>query len=344
MHEQNKKELKVIERTLSRFRIPIGCLLVIFASGTVVAQEADFSDYQQTLPGAEQSIDMVAIQGGTFTMGSPAGEAGRQADEGPQIEVTVAPFWIGKYEISWDIFENYIFESGDPTKEREQEMQAVDGITRPTAPFLDMTMGMGKEGKPAIGMTHYNAIQFCRWLYTRTGVFYRLPTEAEWEYACRAGSETAYFFGDDADELGEYAWFAGNSEEKTHPIGTKKPNAWGLYDMLGNVSEWTYDQYTSDTYKEWQKEGEISDPVQVPTELYPHTVRGGSFQDEAASLRSAARGQSDPSWKELDPQTPKSNWWFPFTPSVGLRIVRPAVQPSAEEIEAYYTVEPIPEY
>lgn len=328
-----------------RFRTPIGCLLALFVSEALFAQQGNFSDYEQTLPGSEQSIDMVAIQGGTFKMGSPASEAARHADEGPQIEVKIAPFWMGKYEISWDVFENYIFESGDPTKERAQEMRAVDGITRPTAPFLDMTMGMGKEGKPAIAMTHYNAIQFCRWLYTRTGIFYRLPTEAEWEYACRAGSETAYFFGDNADELGEYAWFAGNSEGKTHPIGTKKPNRWGLYDMLGNVGEWTYDQYAPDTYEQWKNRGgAISDPLLAPTELYPHAVRGGSFRDEAGNLRSAARGQSAPSWKELDPQSPKSNWWFPFTPFVGLRIVRPAEQPSPEEIEDYYTVEPIPEY
>jgi len=329
---------------LGLFRTPMSCLLSLFASGTLLAQQVDFSDYQQTLAGTDQSIDMVAIPGGTFKMGSATGEANRRTDEGPQIDVEIAPFWIGKYEIPWDVYEYYIYESGDPTAGQEQAMQEVDGVTRPTAPFLDMTMGMGKEGKPAIAMTHYNAIQFCRWLYTRTGVFYRLPTEAEWEYACRAGSETTYFFGDNVDELGEYAWFSGNSEEKTHPIGTKKPNSWGLYDMLGNVCEWTFDQYIPDAYKQWKKEKRANNPVNPPTELYPHTVRGGSFQDEAVNLRSAARAHSDPAWKELDPQTPKSNWWFPFTPFVGLRIVRPAVQPSQDEIEGYYTIEPIPEY
>ncbi|PPL03903.1 formylglycine-generating enzyme family protein [Parapedobacter indicus] len=329
---------------LGLFHTPMSCLLSLFASGTLLAQQVDFSDYQQTLAGTDQSIDMVAIPGGTFKMGSATGEANRRTDEGPQIDVEIAPFWIGKYEIPWDVYEYYIYESGDPTAGQEQAMQEVDGVTRPTAPFLDMTMGMGKEGKPAIAMTHYNAIQFCRWLYTRTGVFYRLPTEAEWEYACRAGSETTYFFGDNVDELGEYAWFSGNSEEKTHPIGTKKPNSWGLYDMLGNVCEWTFDQYIPDAYKQWKKEKRANNPVNPPTELYPHTVRGGSFQDEAVNLRSAARAHSDPAWKELDPQTPKSNWWFPFTPFVGLRIVRPAVQPSQDEIEGYYTIEPIPEY
>lgn len=322
----------------------ICCLLPLLAFGQLIAQETDFSDYQQPLPGSDLFIDMVAIQGGVFKMGSPADEKGRRTDEGPQVDVRVAPFWIGKYEISWDIYEYFIYESGDPTVAQESALQDVDGITRPTPPYLDMTMGMGKEGKPAIAMTHYNAIQFCRWLYTRTGVFYRLPTEAEWEYACRAGAETAFFFGDNGDDLGDYAWYAANSEGKTHAIGTKKPNAWGLYDMLGNVCEWTFDQYAPTSYKQWGKGKPIDNPVNPPVELYPHAVRGGSFQDEAENLRSAARAYSDPSWKELDPQTPKSNWWFPFTPFVGLRIVRPAIQPSPAEIEAYYTIEPIPEY
>lgn len=333
-----------MDNKLTIFRIAMCFLLPILASAQLIAQQPDFSDYQQPLPGSDLLIDLVAIQGGTFKIGSPADEKERRADEGPQVDVKVAPFWIGKYEIPWDVYEYFIYESGDPTTEQASAMQEVDGITRPTAPYLDMTMGMGKEGKPAIAMTHYNAIQFCRWLYTRTGVFYRLPTEAEWEYACRAGSETAYFFGDNMDDLGDYAWYAGNSEEKTHPIGTKKPNAWGVYDMLGNVCEWTFDQYASDTYKQWKKKEPIDNPINSPTELYPHAVRGGAFRDEAGNLRSAARGHSDPSWKELDPQTPKSNWWFPFTPFVGLRIVRPMVQPSPEEIQAYYTIEPIPEY
>ncbi|MFC7523970.1 formylglycine-generating enzyme family protein [Parapedobacter sp. GCM10030251] len=333
-----------MDMRLTVLRILIRCALPVLVSGQLMAQPADFSDYQQPLPGSELLIDMVAIQGGVFSMGSPESEKGRRADEGPQMDVRIAPFWIGKYEIPWDVYEYFIYESGDPTTEQARASADVDGITRPTPPYLDMTMGMGKEGKPAIAMTHYNAIQFCRWLYTRTGVFYRLPTEAEWEYACRAGSQTAYFFGDNADGLDDYAWYSGNSGGKTHPIGTKKPNEWGLYDMLGNVCEWTFDQYAADTYKKLKKDKPLENPVNPPTELYPHAVRGGSFQDEAGNLRSAARAHSDPSWKELDPQTPKSNWWFPFTPFVGLRIVRPAIPPSAEEIQAYYTIEPIPEY
>ena len=103
----------------------------------------------------------------------------------------------------------------------------------------------GKQNYPALAMTQYSAIQFCKWLYARTGVFYRLPTEAEWEYACRAGSTTEFSFGDEETKLGEYAWYKLNSNKKTQPVGLKKPNAWGLYDMYGNVAEWTYDQYNA---------------------------------------------------------------------------------------------------
>jgi len=214
---------------------------------------------------------------------------------------------------------------------------------RPTKPYLDMTFGMGKEGHPVVGMTQYAAIQFCKWLYARTGVFYRLPTEAEWEYACRAGTESAYSFGDSPAELDAYAWFKGNSNETTHPTGTKKPNAWGLYDMHGNVAEWTIDQYIPDFYEQFK--GKATDnPVAVPEKLYPHAIRGGAYNDEAAALRSANREGSDPNWKRIDPQIPKSNWWFPEAPFVGFRIVRPLNPPSAAEIEAYYNRAPIPDY
>ena len=251
-------------------------------------------------------------------------------------------FWIGKYEIPWDIYELFIFESGDVTKPGGQAA-SVDAVTRPTPPFLDMTFGMGKEGHPAVGMTQYNAIQFCKWLYSRTGIFYRLPTEAEWEYACRAGTATAYFFGNDEKDLGDYAWYSVNSGNKTQKLGQKKPNPWGLHDILGNALEWTIDQYHPAFYTQGKDKTRIN-PVAEPRELYPHSVRGGSFEDAASNLRSASRRGSDPSWKETDPQTPKSNWWFPSVPFIGLRIVRPAATPGAAEIQEYYNREPITEY
>ena len=299
----------------------------------------NFKAYTQKLPGATVTFDMAAIQAGKFTMGSPENENGRKTDEGPLHGVKIDAFWMGKQEIPWDIYELYVYKDYDVTVQDAQ----VDAITRPTKPYLDMTFGMGKEGYPAVGMTQYNALQFCKWLYARTGVFYRLPTEAEWEYACRAGSNTAYSFGDDASKLNEYAWYTANSKEKTQPAGTKKPNAWGLYDMHGNAAEWTIDQYIPDFYSQ-HKEKSADNPVADPVKLYPHTIRGGSFADAADRLRSAGRTPSDPDWKRIDPQIPKSNWWFPEAPFVGIRIVRPLNPPSKEEIETYYNRKPIADY
>ncbi|MFD1166212.1 formylglycine-generating enzyme family protein [Sphingobacterium daejeonense] len=297
--------------------------------------------YTQKIEGTSLEFTMEAIPGGEFNMGSAKSS---NADEKPVHKVKVDPFWMGTYEVTWNIFEPFLYKDFEITKSTDGKVPAeVDAVTRPTKPYLDMTFGFGKDGQPALAMTHYNAIQYCKWLYVRTGVFYRLPTEAEWEYASRAGSETEYFFGDDAAQLAEYAVYKENSSGKTTKVGTKKANPWGLFDIYGNVAEWTYDQYDAEFYKQF--EGKVADnPVNVPTKLYPHVVRGGSFESEPADLRSASRGASDPFWKQLDPQIPKSNWWFPEAPFVGMRLVRPVKQPSHDEIMAYYDKAPIKDF
>ncbi|MGO1868539.1 MAG: formylglycine-generating enzyme family protein [Sphingobacteriaceae bacterium] len=297
--------------------------------------------YTQKIEGTSLEFTMEAIPGGEFTMGS---ESSSKADEKPVHQVKISPFWMGTYEVTWNLFEPFLYKDYEITKSTDGEIsEEIDAVTRPTKPYLDMTFGFGKDGQPALAMTHYNAIQFCKWLYVRTGDFYRLPTEAEWEYACRAGSESEYYFGDDASELGEYAVYSENSGSETAKVGSKKANAWGLYDMLGNVSEWTYDQYDEDYYQTF--DGKVADnPVNEPTELYPHSVRGGSFESSSEDLRSAARGASDPIWKQLDPQIPKSNWWFPEAPFVGMRLVRPVNPPSHEEIMEYYDKAPIKDF
>ena len=297
--------------------------------------------YTQKIEGTSLEFTMEAIPGGEFEMGSSKSS---NADEKPVHKVKLDPFWMGTYEVTWNLFEPFLYKDYEITKSTDGKVSAeVDAVTRPTKPYLDMTFGYGKDGQPALAMTHYNAIQFCKWLYVRTGVFYRLPTEAEWEYAARAGSNTEYFFGDDAGQLADYAVFKDNSSNKTAKVGSKKANPWGLYDILGNVSEWTYDQYDAEFYKTLA--GKVTEnPVNVPTKLYPHVVRGGSFESTAADMRSAARGASDPIWKQLDPQIPKSNWWFPEAPFVGMRLVRPVKQPSHEEIMAYYDKAPIKDF
>jgi formylglycine-generating enzyme required for sulfatase activity len=138
-----------------------------------------------------------------------------------------------------------------------------------------------------------DAVEFCRKLSQlpeekKAGRVYRLPTEAEWEYACRAGSKTAYSFGASSQSLGDYAWFDGNSGSQTHPVGEKKPNAWGLYDMHGNVWEWC-----SDWYGDYPK-GAVSDPT-GPREGSARVFRGGGWDFEAALCRSAFRSGFSPS-------------------------------------------------
>jgi formylglycine-generating enzyme required for sulfatase activity len=192
-----------------------------------------------------------------------------------------------------------------------------------------MTFGMGKEGHPAICMTQLAARTYCEWLSAKTGRTYRLPTEAEWEYACRAGTKTAYSFGDDPAQLGDYAWFKGNAGGKYQKVGLKKPNPWGLHDMHGNVMEWTLDQYREEWYAEVARGGPADNPCLVPTEVYPHSVRGGGWKGPAKECRSAARTASDPMWKMQDPQIPQSKWYFTDALFVGFRVVRPLRTPAA---------------
>lgn len=300
--------------------------------------------YVATIPGTTVTFDMVAIPKGVFNMGSPASENGRNTDEGPAGTVAVDAFWMGRFEVTWDEYELFVYAELEKQATVKQVPDVthplVDGVTRPTPPFLDMSFGMGKSGFPAVNMTQYAALAYCKWLTAKTGDFHRLPTEAEWEYACRAGTQTAYGFGPDAKPLGEYAWYKGNSGGKYHKVGTRKPNAWGLHDMHGNVAEWTLDQYVVDFYR--TRTG-TKNPWAKATILYPHVVRGGHWEAPAPAIRSAARGQSRPEWKQRDPQIPKSDWWLTDASFVGFRIVRPLKQPTTEQIEQYF-MSPLPDY
>ena len=264
---------------------------------------ADMKAYQEAIPGTVVSFDLVAIPEGEFVMGSPESEAGRKPDEGPQPKVKIEPFWMGKCEVTWNEYE--LFQFPDEEKKRRAVLNSpsgehylADALARPTTPYVEMSFGMGKDGYPAISMTQHAANSYCKWLSAKTGHFYRLPTEAEWEYACRAGTTTAYSFGNDASKIGDYAWYGDNSNGKYQKVGKKLPNPWGLYDMHGNVTEWTLDQY---------------------------------------ALRSAARRFSDKSWKIQDPQLPKSIWYLTDAQFLGFRVIRPLKVPTAEEIGKYWT-------
>jgi formylglycine-generating enzyme required for sulfatase activity len=295
------------------------------------AQAPEMKPYEETIPGTSVKFTMVPIPGGTYTIGSPAGEKGHKPDEGPPRQITIQPFWMGKFEVTWSEYDLYAF-SLDIKKEGEEAIKAaadkaLDGVTRPTPPYTDMTFGYGHDGYPALCMTHHAAIEYCRWLSARTGKGYRLPTEAEWEYACRAGTTTAYSFGDDPAKLDEYAWSADNSDGKPHPVGQKKPNPWGLYDMHGNVAEWTIDHYNKDQYATYPADKPTLEPFLLPTEKrFPHVARGGSWDDDPPLLRSAARKPSNREWLRQDPQRPQSIWWLTEGVFVGFRVIRPVTE------------------
>lgn len=311
--------------------------------------ESEMKPYRQRIPGTDVSFEMVPIPGGEFLMGAPEDESGSQADERPQHKVQIAPFWMGKYEVTWEEYDIWNFDLDIQRRklaglEPTEHDKLADAVTRPTAPYTDMTFGMGHDGYPAICMTHLAAQVYCQWLSAKTGHYYRLPTEAEWEYACRAGTTTAYSFGDDLEKLGDYAWYYDNSDDKYHKVGQKKPNPWGLYDMHGNVAEWCIDQYDPGFYALSARNVPAINPLSVATKEYPHVVRGGSWFDDADKLRSAAREKSDESWKAQDPQLPKSVWYHTDADFVGFRIVRPLVPPTKEEREKLRLDPIIPEH
>ncbi len=310
--------------------------------------EAGMKPYTEAIPGTGLTFDMVPIKGGKFLMGSPESEDGRSEDEGPQVEVEVGPFWMGKCEVTWEEYDSWSLKLDIELRKRARRAEnkeisnwdkLVDAIARPTNAYTDMTFGMGHDGYPAICMTQYAAKLYCKWLTANTGRYYRLPTEAEWEYACRAGAKTAYSFGDDPDKLDDYGWCFDNSDDQYQKVGQKEPNPWGLYDMHGNVAEWVLDQHLLDFYKK-HAPGPVRSPLAAPTTEFPRVVRGGSWDDDPEMLRSAARRGSHPDWKMQDPQIPQSIWYLTDAPFVGFRVVRPLRVPTAEEAKLY---EPDPE-
>jgi formylglycine-generating enzyme required for sulfatase activity len=243
------------------------------------------------LAGAAATIRMMPIPAGTLEVTDPA--AG-----GPR-SVAVGPLWMSQTEVPWDLFDVYVYrlDEADPA-----EAAGADAISRPSKPYLPPDRGFGHAGYPAISIAHDSAAQFCAWLSAKTGGHFRLATEAEWEFACRGG-------GADEAPIGDRAWHAGNAGNKSHPVGEKLPNAYGLHDMLGNVVEWT--------------EGLDGKPV----------TRGGGFMDAPEALNCQTRTPYNRTWQSRDPQIPKSTWWLSDGPFVGFRIVcdqppPPAARPS----------------
>ncbi len=301
----------------------LACIMLVTS-----AQDNNFSIYEQPLLHSGLRFKMIPIQGGEFLIGSPENEKGRNSDEGPQKKIKVASFWMSAYEVTRDELDVFLKD------ESTSQNVSLDAITRPSPQYVDLSWGMGKEGGyPANSMSQYAAIMYCKWLYEKTKIFYRLPTEAEWEYACKAGSTSAYFFGDNVLDLDKYAWYEKNSNNSFHKVGEKLPNPWGLFDMIGNVTEWTLDHYDANAL---EKITNNEFKVPVNSSRYPKTLKGGSYLDIASDLRSSKRIHSDPVWNRRDPQIPKSKWWLTEAKQVGIRLVRPFKEPSEQEVQAFF--------
>lgn len=322
--------LNLIHKFLQLKSALLFCFVLAITGLRAQLSNSQFISYDQAIPGSTQKFKMLPIPAGSFLMGSPANESKREADEGPQKKIQLDAFWMGAYEVTRDQFD--VFLKDDQTSMNSD----VDAITRPSPQYVDLTWGMGKEGGyPANSMSQRAAIMYCRWLYQKTGVFYRLPTEAEWEYACRAGTTTAYFFGDDKSKLKEYAWDLESGDDKYEKVGQKKPNPWGLYDILGNLMEWTLDHYDPERYSKLA-DNDKNPIAEVNSAKYPKSLRGGSFTESGTAFRSAKRFHSEPAWNRRDPQIPKSKWWLTEAKNVGIRLVRPQVAPSAEAVNEFF--------
>jgi formylglycine-generating enzyme required for sulfatase activity len=271
--------------------LPLILLLLLIAAAPTTKPAEPFKPYTEHLRGTAVKIEMVPIMGGRFSFA--IGKA-------QPIPIELKSFWIAKTECTWDQFFTFSYQLDLPREQRKNYFRDLrkepDARTRPSWPYFDPTLGRGEDGCPVINITAHSAVMYCRWLSEKTGKKYRLPTEAEWEWACRAGSPLAKL---NLARLDEFAWHQGNSEETTHPVMKKKPNAWGLHDMLGNAGEWC-----------------------TPMEGKVPVLRGGSYLSKPADVNCFARSPFDPSWQARDTEDPKSNCWLYDGPFAGFRVIR----------------------
>jgi len=224
----------------------------------------------------------------------PAGKITLKDAQGKEALHEIKPIWMGKFEVRWDDY--------DPFWQRqdldlEQRRNGIDAKSRPSKPYMPPDAGYGIEGYPAGGIHYVAARQYCDWLSAQTGKKFRLPTEAEWEYACRAGGPPVKL---DAKSLDRFAWFMGNAKEEPHPVGRKLPNAWGFHDMLGNVAEFV---------------------VRDPNDKTKGVLAGGSYDAEADKVNSDAREPYTDEWNKQNPCTPPGVGWLPFVHRAGFRVV-----------------------
>jgi formylglycine-generating enzyme required for sulfatase activity/protocatechuate 3,4-dioxygenase beta subunit len=256
--------------------------IVTIAEDSAVSQASNHGNDHSAKPtdmGDGLKMEFVRIPAGSFYMGSPSSEKGRDDNEGPVHEVRISkPFYMGKYEVTQAQWKAVM----GTTVRQQRDKADISWFLKSDTHWL--LKGEGPE-HPMYYVSWEEAVEFCK----RLGRKFRLPTEAEWEYACRAGSQTRFYYGDDLDysELDQYAWYDGNSNKTTHPVGKKKPNAWGLYDLHGSVSEWCSDWYAP-VPNSYRNAGSV-DPTGPASGFIYRVLRGGSWFSNARHCRSANR-------------------------------------------------------
>lgn len=273
-----------------RVRADAGLLASIAATcvlaSSVLGQPANPPAVTESIAGTTVRIDLLPIPAGKVKIADPA-------DPTKVQEVAVGPFYMSKTEVTWDQYDIFVYRLDEPP-----ENQNADATSHPSKPYIPPDRGFGHAGYAAIGMSFKGASEYCDWLSKKTGHKYRLATEAEWEYAAHAGVAGDFAGAPSPSTLNDFAWYKDDSEAKTHPVGSKKANAWGLFDMTGNAAEWV-----------------------VGTDGKPVT-KGGSFRDGPDELKISARLKQSAAWNASDPQIPKSKWWLADCTFVGFRIVR----------------------
>lgn len=242
---------------------------------SAVAEDKELKPISTEIPGTAIKFEMLPV---------PAGKVTVKDTDGKTREIQIKPFYLGKTEVTWDVYDTFAI-----SKRSRNSKQQPGAIARPSRPYGAPDRGFGHSGYPAISLSAYSAETFCKWLSETTGKKFRLPTEAEWQYAALAGKKAPV-----ESELEQYAWYY---EDATHPVGKKKPNAWGFYDMLGNAAEWAMDLKG------------------VPV------LCGGSYKEKAEKISPEARAYQTPAWQSTDPQNPKGKWWLSDGPFAGFRIV-----------------------
>ena len=293
-----------VAMTLRRAHVALILLLAAASSHAAdTARPTTLPARKVRIPNTTITFDMVKLPAGQIQL--PPEKPGQP----PRIE-KIKPIWIATTETTWNAFEVWAF-AHDLAK--PQHLEAIEARTRPSIPWCPSINEA--DGHPAVSITPAAAALYCTWLSDQTGRHFRLPTESEWEYACRAGGPPRVNL--DAKTLDAMAWYRDNSatddepDGETHPVGKKQPNPWGLYDMLGNAAEWV------------DKGGE-----KTPF------VKGGSFRSKREDVGSAARSYSSPRWQRRDPQEPKSTWWLSDAPFAGFRVVcdddPPATRPAGD--------------